>query len=278
MLPHFRASVSAVTAMLQKGDIDTSWLPRHTFIVLSQIQGHAASLLEDLDSDEAPPAIELEAMDNSLDSMVETFGDIKELIDNAMNDFRRNNLLLVRNKSGKNDSAEDTWLIIQISISGTKVWRRVMLPGDCTLKDMHRLIQKCLSWNDSYQYRFSYEISGEADIKQLGDKTQIGELFEQDITEIRYEYGVKWLLKIIILSSYSPGKDETVRCAAGEGAAPPEIISGPLRFKKIITALENGSDEEKQAALHELGPDFVPGLFDKEQCNRNINAVFTKEK
>jgi hypothetical protein len=29
---------------------------------------------------------------------------------------------------------------------------------------------------------------------------------------------------------------------------------------------------EKQAALSEVGPDFVPGQFDREKCNRNIKS------
>ncbi|GHV87131.1 hypothetical protein AGMMS50255_4270 [Spirochaetia bacterium] len=61
-------AVIDLLARLNKGGIDPSWLPKHTYIVLSQIQGHAAGVMEDLDSDEAPAEGDLEAMDNSLDS------------------------------------------------------------------------------------------------------------------------------------------------------------------------------------------------------------------
>jgi hypothetical protein len=265
-----------LAARLGKGEIDTSWLPRHTFIVLSQIQGHAASLLEDLDSEEAPSEAELEAMDNSLDSMVETYGDIKEMIDSAMDNFRRNNLLVVH--SGKDLALENSWWIIQISLSGTEVWRRAMVPGDCALDELHLLIQTCLDWKNSYRYHFSVESPGGTDRKQLGNKTKLKELCSKGVTELLYEYGTKWSIKVIILSPYQPGKSEFIRCAAGAGAAPPEVIGGPLRFRRILSALETGSDMEKQAALHELGPDFVPGLFNMEQCNRNLNAVYSAEK
>ena len=91
---------------------------------------------------------------------------------------------------------------------------------------------------------------------------------------MQYEYGTKWNIKVIFLSPYQPGKEETIRCVAGEGAAPPEAISGPLYFRKILSILEEGSDMEKQAALRELGPDFVPGLFDMEKCNRDFYSAY----
>jgi hypothetical protein len=269
-------AVIELSASLQKGETDQSWLPKHTFIILSQIQGHAASLLEDLDSDEAPPESELEAMENSLDSMIDTYDDIKELINDAMNNFRRNNLLVVRG-GGKEDSG-GTWRIIQISISGTEVWRRAQISGGCTLEDLHRIIQTGMNWKNSYRYRFSSEKNGGTERKQLDEKTKITELGGQSITEMLYEYGAKWTAKVIILSSYQPAKNEVTRFVAGAGAAPPETVSGPLRFRRILSFLENGSNMEKQAALHELGPDFVPGLFDIDKCNRSLNSAYSVEK
>jgi hypothetical protein len=269
-------AVIELSAKLQKGEIDHAWLPKHTFIVLSQIQGHAASLLEDLDSDEAPPESELEAIENSLDSMIETYDDIKELIDDAMHNFRRNNLLVVR--GGKDAVSEGAWRIMQISVSGADVWRRILVPGDCTLEDLHRIIQICLDWKNSSPYRFVAEGFGSGGKKNPDVKTKIITLCDQGISELLYEYGLKWTVKVMVLSPYQPEKDEMMRCVAGTGAAPPEAVAGPLRFRKILGALENGSDTEKQAALHELGPDFVPGLFNMELCNQQIAAIYPVEK
>jgi hypothetical protein len=266
------SAVVELAARLQKGEMDSSWLPRHTFIMLSQIQGHAASLLEDLDSYEAPPESELEAMDNSLDSMIETFSEIKETIDDAMNNFRRNNLTLIH--SGKNNTLRENWRTVQISISGTDIWRRVHLPGEKMLEDLHKIIQICLGWKDSYRHRFYIESSGIKERDSLDDKMKIWQICDQGIGELQYEYGTKWNIKVILLSSYTPEKKEAIRCAAGEGAAPPEIVGGPLRFRKILSALGGGSDTEKQSALHEIGPNYVSDLFDVAKCNQEINSVY----
>ncbi|MDR1948219.1 MAG: plasmid pRiA4b ORF-3 family protein [Spirochaetaceae bacterium] len=89
-------AVIDLAARLQKDEIDRDWLPKHTFVVLSQIQNHAAGVLEDLDAQDTPTESELENIDNSLDSMIETYEDIKELIDESLDGFRRKNLSVVK--------------------------------------------------------------------------------------------------------------------------------------------------------------------------------------
>ena len=270
-------AVINLSVRLLKGEIDLSWLPKHTFIVLSQIQGHAACLMEDLDTDESPLENELDAMDNSLDSMIETFEDIKELIDSSLDNYRKNNLSVI--KGGFNISRAETWRVIQISVSGIEVWRRIHVPETYSLEDLHRLIQMSLEWRNSSLYQFSCENSDNSQgRRKLPEKLHIGELCDEGISELLYEYGTKWTVKIIILSPYQGRKDEVIRCVAGTGAAPPEIISGPLRYRRILTTLENGNDTEKQAALNELGPNFTPGLFDVEKCNRRFNSAYKAEK
>ena len=265
-------AVIDLSIRLQKGDIESSWLPKHTFIVLSQIQGHAAGLLEDLAFDDTIPEQELETIENSLDSMIETYEDIKELIDEAMNNFRRNNLTLVR--SGRDNFAEGTWKTIQISISGTNVWRRALLPCDSTMEDLHLLIQAGVDWKNTYRYRFTSE-SG--DKQFFHEKMKISDVSSMGITELLYEYGTKWMVKVTFLSSFKPSKGEIVRYVAGSGAAPPETIGGPIRFRKILDALKS-NEIERQTALHELGLDFAPDLFNMEKCNKNLNSIYSVEK
>jgi hypothetical protein len=268
-------AVIELTARLQKGDIDQNWLPRHTFIVLSQIQSHAAGLLEDLDSDDAPPESELEAMDNSLDSMIETYEDIKELIDDALNNFRRNHLSVVKNGTVEKDG----WRTVQISVSGTGAWRRVLIPESYHLEDLHYVIQTVLDWKNSFPWQFSIESpDGAPGRKILEGRSCIAELLDDEITELLYDYGTKWTVKIILLSPYQVQEEETIRCIAGAEAAPPESVDGPLRFRKILNALEKGSEREQQEARQELGKDFKAELFDVQRCNNKLKIVHPGKK
>jgi hypothetical protein len=234
--------------------------------VLSQIQGHAAGLLEDLAFDDSVPEAEFETINNSLDSMVETYTDIKELIDEAIDNFRRNNLFLVRG----NESTGEAWRLVQFSISGTDVWRRALIPGESAMEDIHSFIQAGFDWKNSSRYRFYAEVRGERQF--LHEKMKLDDACSQGMTELMYEYGVNWTVRVIVMSPHKPSPGEAVRCIAGAGAAPPENIGGPLRFRKILNAYK--ADTQKLSLLSELGPDFKPDVFDIEKCNRNISLIF----
>jgi hypothetical protein len=283
---------------LLNGDIDVSWLPRHTFIILSQIQNHTACVMEDLDSDETPPETELEAIDGSLDSMIETYEDMKELIENATDSFRRNKLAVVH---GGRNSGTVIERLLQLSIGGIDVWRRIIVEESCTLGKLHHIIQTVFGWRNSQIFRFGAGRASEkkpagaggfrgdssapsilefpGNDRPLDLNTQIKALEEENIVDLLYEYGPKWTVRIMVLSRYDTPEGRPVRCVAGAGAAPPEFINGPLKFKRALTALESGNDSERYGAREELGIEFNPDEFDLEACNRSLNSnLFIKER
>jgi hypothetical protein len=262
-------AVIDLSARLQKGEIEQSWLPRHTFVILSQIQSHSAALLEDLTFFDSPPESEIIAMDNSLDSMIETFTDVKELINGAMDNFRRSNLTVIH--GGK--ATGQLWRMVQISITGLDVWRRALISHECSLNELHRLIQIGMNWEGNLRFRFYCETSNGGK-QYLHDKMKLGDVDFHGKRELIYEYGPKWNVKVIIMSSYQPANDEVTRFVAGDGAAPPEAVGGPRRFNKILVSLETGGNTERQSAIRELGPDFIPGVFDLDKINKNLRSAY----
>ncbi|MDR3303499.1 MAG: plasmid pRiA4b ORF-3 family protein [Treponema sp.] len=261
-------AVIDLTARLRKGGIDESWLPRHTFIILSQIQEHAAAVLEDLNTEEAASDDDLESIDTSLDSMIETYEDVRELIDEAMDNFRQQNFSLVRNI----DSASGEGRLIQISIVGTDVWRRLALSGSRTLLEIHRIIQALFGWKGAYSFRFTAGRDKGRD-KSLDETLRLCDLGGS--IEVSYEYGPKWEVKIIILSSSKLDESASVRCIAGAGAPPPETLDGPIRFRRSLGVLESGGLVEKRKAEKELGEQFDAAAFDIIMCNKMLSNLET---
>ncbi|MDR0321507.1 MAG: plasmid pRiA4b ORF-3 family protein [Treponema sp.] len=259
-------AVIELSAKLQKGEIETAWLPRHTFIVLSQIQGHAAALLEDLAFDESPIESDISAMDNSLDSMIDTYSDIKELINAAMDNFRRSNLTVIH--GGK--TSGQLWRMIQISISGLDVWRRAIISHECTMEELHRLIQVGMNWSGNLRFRFYCE-TADGGKEYLHDKIKLDDIDFRGKKELIYEYGSKWMVKVIVMASYQPSKNEVTRFITGDGVAPPEHIDGPRHFKRLFGYIEAG---EKQPEDKELEIDLSAGAFNLETMNQNLRAVF----
>jgi hypothetical protein len=230
-------------------------------------------LLEDLVFDDSPLESDIIAMDNSLDNMVETYGDIKELINNAMDNFRRSNLTVIH--GGKNTGP--LFRMIQISISGLDVWRRAIITHEYTMTELHKLIQISMGWKGQHSFRFYCE-TPEGGKEYLRDTAKLGDIDFHGKKEIIYEYGTKWIIKVMIMSSYQPANNEAARFVAGDGAAPPEQLDGPRHFNKLMYFLETGGNAEKQSAQKELGLDFVPDQFDLDKLNRNLQDVMVKGK
>jgi hypothetical protein len=253
-------AVLELAIQLQKSSMDPSWLPKHTFVVLSQIQEHAASILEDLnigeeDKEDGPSAAELQMIDSSIDSMLETYEDIRDLINESLSNFRKNNIGLWQKDGTKEASS---WHVVQISLGGTDIWRRLALPDTYTLQELSSLIKSIFTW-DSETHKYNV------------DNKTIGEICSSGISEFFCEIGAKWTVKLIVLSWYQAKPGEQVTCVAGAGAAPPNFIDGPLRFRRFISSLEQGIGGEHRFALNELDKDYDPDKFDIDSCNHAIH-------
>jgi hypothetical protein len=292
-IAELHTAVIDLSAKLRKGNVEPSSLPRHTFIILSQIQNHSAAMLEDLDGEEALAPLELRTLDNSVDSMIDTYQEIKGMIQASLDLFRQN-ILSVVGGEGENGRAGR---LIQISLGGLEVWRRLVVPNSCALEDLHQIIQRAFGWNGRAEFRFFSEFERES--RNLPEKTNIrlfssqsglknpgserdGELPKNrrladlgpwgHIT-LSYEYAERWTISVMLLARVDMEPGDPVRCVAGEGAAPPECIEGPVQFKKQLALLKNGGFGDRQRILTELGEWFDPDGFDIAACNRLLKEL-----
>jgi len=128
-----------------------------------------------------------------------------------------------------------------------------------------------MGWKGNLGFRFYCE-TAEGEKDYLRNNVKLGDIDFRGKKEIICEYGEKWIINVMIMSSYQPANDEAARFVAGDGAAPPEQLDGPRHFNKLVYFLETGNLAEKQSAQGELGFDFVPGQFDLDQLNRNLQA------
>ena len=239
-----------LVANLRKGDIDLSWLPRHTFIILSQMQTHTASIMEDLNSDQPPEETELDAMDSSLDSMIETYEDIKELIDESLDSFRRTKLTLIR---AGNNSSSLLHRFIHLSISGSDVWRKIVISENCTLWDLHQIIHVVFSQDGNKEFKFYAEnVPKKEEGKSqkiisfqkrlftgaLNINTRIRDFETANISQLRYEYNETQTIEITLSSHSENHTNKLVRCVAGAG-----VLSAESEF-------------------------------DLDACNRNLRTLF----
>ncbi|MDR0556717.1 MAG: plasmid pRiA4b ORF-3 family protein [Treponema sp.] len=267
-LAELHTAVVEFAATLRKDSMNEAYLPQQVFIMLSQVQAHAANLLDELSDAEEPSEIDILAMDNAYQGMLDTYDEIRSMISDSLAAFRKSNIYLVKN-DGKQKGR-----LLQIGIGGTDVWRRIIVPEAYTLEDIHLVIQKLFSWKNELPHRFTRggaSENGELETPPIETDVTIRELNAQRMLDVNYEYGELWNVKIIMLSPEE--SEKPALCVAGENAAPPETINGPVRFRKDIFALESGTAEEKQAAEKKLGAGFDPHFFDIDQCNSMLGEM-----
>ncbi len=264
-------------ARIKKADIDKSWFPRHTFVIFSQIQGHAASVLEDLDTDEPPEPVELEAMDGSSDSMLETYEEMKNLIEQSIESFRRYKLSVVRDPGKSALSGE--WLTFQASLGGTDIWRRFVVPAAANLHDLHRIIQILFGWKEEYLYQFVLEemrLDEKSNEDSFYQTVKLEKLNSKGKMEFVYEYGTHWTVKLMFLLNDMDTPNSGNYCIAGAGTAPPETIEGPLQFRRYASALKKGLGHDKKFAFQVLGQEFDLYRFNVDDVNRKLSDFYAK--
>jgi len=114
------------------------------------------------------------------------------------------------------------------------VWRRILVPDDCTLARLHKVIQAVMNWQDYHLHEFM--VKGQAygdpavdeEDRLLDDRTvrlRNLDLAIGDRVEYAYDFGDNWQ-HVLKLEDKMPPSAEVVYplCVGGERTAPPEDV------------------------------------------------------
>jgi hypothetical protein len=170
---------------------------------------------------------------------------------------------------------------ITVTLLGTSppVWRRILVPREITLRNLHRTLQTVMGWTNSHLHQFvgprsRLSASGSRAGCKITDenRTKLGELIGTAGARLLYEYdfGDGWQHELL-LEEVLMG-DETFRqtCVAGERCCPPEDCGGPQGFAEILQALQDAAHPSHDEAREWLG-DFIPESFSPDEVNRRLH-------
>jgi hypothetical protein len=129
-----------------------------------------------------------------------------------------------------------------------RIWRRVRVPADLKLADLHHVIQVVMDWADYHLHLF--EVAG----REYGPRPEeewerehwsgddasisVSQALSQGnggITYV-YDFGAEWRIGIDVVSDTVAPDPVQVECVAGEVAAPPEDSGGPVAYTKTLDA------------------------------------------
>jgi hypothetical protein len=188
---------------------------------------------------------------------------------------------------------------LKIVLEGSKppIWRRLLIPADLKLPDLHGVIQLAMGWNNEHLYHFmvgtrskGLRFYGDPDLLDIDLIQEAEGEFVNDLNVpidhllvnrkdwIRYEYdfGDGWIHRLtlegILVQPLQLAR--IPRCVTGQRACPPEDIGGVFGFERALPILANPTHPEHQEMLAWVGP-FDPNRFDLEAVNADLSEAFT---
>ena len=166
------------------------------------------------------------------------------------------------------------------------VWRRNQVP-DCTLGDLHEVIQTVMGWQHSHMHQFiiNDEYYGEADLDDLDVgmemKDEDGILLSQIVKAgknarfvYEYDFGDSWQHSIQFERVVEPEpKVRYPRCAEGARACPPEDCGGVWGYADFLKAIADPKHPDHQDMKEWIGGKFDPEKFSVEAVNRELKNL-----
>lgn len=184
----------------------------------------------------------------------------------------------------------DKFYQLKISLLNVEppVWRRIVVPPDIALNDLHEVIQDVMGWSHDHLHSFivgkkrserkSYlparGCDGPDDFPE--DDYTLNELAHRAGMKFIYwyDFGDDWKHEITVeKTSYVDAKfPGEIRCLAGKGACPPDNCGGPYMYTRIVANWQAG--EEVEDGFSFLGSMLKRGRFKPERFD--INAAREK--
>jgi hypothetical protein len=154
------------------------------------------------------------------------------------------------------------------------VWRRIVVPGSLTMRELHAVLQTAMGWEDAHLHLFRVRNVLFGDIEdfsgELGDEeaTTVSDV-ARIATEFSYEYdfGDGWEHTIQVGQRLPTVGLGTPHCLDGARACPPEDCGGAPGYERLVEVLADPAGPEHAELTEWLGGEFDPEAFDRDATN-----------
>lgn len=165
------------------------------------------------------------------------------------------------------------------------IWRRLLVPGDFTLMQLHQALQLVLGWTDSHLHLFQvddlrYMLPDPDFGLEANERNERGKRLSRIVSVVGtrfrydYDYGDNWQHEILVeqILTTEPGKVYPV-CLGGGRAAPPEDCGGVDGYQELLRILRNPRHPEYAAMRAWAGERHDPEAFDPAAANRSLGKM-----
>lgn len=160
------------------------------------------------------------------------------------------------------------------------IWRRLQVPGNTRLPDLHLMLQAAMGWYNCHLHSFTIDdmdygaADDDFDDSLIDHKRvrldQVVQRAKARFTYL-YDFGDGWEHEIVVEKSLPPesGVNYPV-CRAGEQHCPPEDCGGAYGYEEFLEAIRNPRHEEHENMLEWIGGSFDPDSFDVDAINGSL--------
>ncbi len=174
---------------------------------------------------------------------------------------------------------------IKVTLMGIAplIWRRIQTQ-DCTLVDLHDLLQVTMGWEFEHLYRFiiggveyaDLDMS-DADAEDACD-TNLSAILPARYRRPRfhylYDFGDQWMHQLVVEERFPAEQGlKYPICVAGQRACPPEDCGGPWGYPDFVDTISNPDHRRHEETLEWVGGEFDPETFDLESVNKRLRRM-----
>jgi hypothetical protein len=190
-------------------------------------------------------------------------------------------------------SAQRIYSLVQIKISlkyiQPPIWRRIVVPEEMTLYDLHQMIQGAFGWQDYHLHEFTinHVDYGDPENDEFGDHPILDETcYELSKLNLKkgsrfsyiYDFGDNWEHSLMIEKIIPTEKRYAKpRCIDGKRACPPEDVGSCAGYEEFLQILKDPQNEEYESTLVWAGGSFDPEEFDVDLANERIEQYVKKK-
>lgn len=171
---------------------------------------------------------------------------------------------------------------LKVTLKGVspRVWRRVLVSGNRSMKTLHQILQVTMGWSNSHLHLFEFadrvvytDLAFELEFEHHDESsTKLRKLAKTPGFRFKYEYdfGDSWehLIEVEDILA-DPGREP--RCVAGKGACPPEDVGGVPGYSEFRAALADANHERHDELKRWVDETWEP-TFDLERTNARLRA------
>lgn len=166
------------------------------------------------------------------------------------------------------------------------IWRRVLVPAEMTLDQLHEVIQAAFGWWNYHLHQYLIdgkryalpdpEYDDDLLPPSLDERSvQIRDLLAASSIVYEYDFGDDWKHLVEIESvamAHEPGVRYPI-CTGGERACPREDCGGPPGYERLLEALADPMHEEHAELKRWAGRRYDPEKFDLAAANRALRKL-----